>query len=103
MVIDIGFIRECFLEGRVQVTDHVNRRIIERFVSLSEIEEVIMHGEIIEEYPEDKYYPSCLMLGVTLKNRPLHVVVGVASEKIWLVTVYEPSLEKWDEQYRMRR
>ncbi|MEG4054235.1 MULTISPECIES: DUF4258 domain-containing protein [unclassified Microcoleus] len=32
-----------------------------------------MAGEVIEEYPDDKYSPSCLIFGLTIANRPLHV------------------------------
>jgi hypothetical protein len=34
---------------------------------------VSMRSEVIEDYPEDKYGPSCLILGFTVYGRPLHV------------------------------
>jgi len=40
----------------------------------SEVLEALETGEIIEEYPEDAPYPSCLVLGRTLRGRPLHLV-----------------------------
>lgn len=33
-------------------------------------------GEIIEEYPDDFPYPSCLVFGHTKENEILHIVVG---------------------------
>ena len=40
-----------------------------------EIIEVILgkEAEVIEEYLDDKYSPSCLIYGTTLKGRILHV------------------------------
>ena len=45
-----------------------------------------MHGEIIEEYPNDFPYPSCLILGKTTDNRIIHVVVGMNDTKLYLIT-----------------
>ena len=36
------------------------------------------NAQIIENYPEDKYTPSCLILGFTKLNRPLHLQVSYA-------------------------
>jgi hypothetical protein len=39
-----------------------------------------MHqGEIIEEYPDDKYSPSCLIYGKTEGGRELHVHAALRS------------------------
>ena len=70
---------------------------------MEEIKEVIRNGEIIEEYPTDYPYPSCLVLGRTMNRRILHVVIGATEDKIWLVTVYEPDAEKWDRQFKCRK
>ncbi len=42
----------------------VDQSIIRR-ISLEELREAIMNGKIIEDYPDDKYGPSCLILGFT--------------------------------------
>lgn len=41
-----------------------------------------MTGEIIEEYPNDYPYPSCLTLGNLNTKCPLHVVVGSNHEQL---------------------
>ena len=70
----------------------------------NEIKEAIYNGEIIEEYPKDKPYPSCLILGRTEEGRPLHVVCAVIREENMLVviTVYQPNPELWVD-YRRRK
>ena len=46
---------------------------IERNIWSYEVKEAIANGEIIEDYPSDKYAPSLLILGWTRKRRPLHI------------------------------
>ncbi|MBM4121748.1 MAG: DUF4258 domain-containing protein [Nitrospira sp.] len=41
---------------------------------MEEVLQVLNVGEIIETYPEDSPYPSCLILGRTVTERPLHIV-----------------------------
>lgn len=63
-----------------------------RNISRGEILEIIKRGEIVEEYPDDQPYPSCLILGF-INQRPIHVVAGFDSEEnmIYIITAYEPS------------
>jgi hypothetical protein len=38
----------------------------ERMISTAEVREVLMNGEVIEEYPDDPWGPSALLLGCGL-------------------------------------
>lgn len=60
-----------------------------------------MSGEIIEEYPDDKYGPSCLLYGQTSADRPLHVLCSVPP-RVRIITVYEPDPDEWLDN-RVRR
>lgn len=51
----------------------------ERNIDSDSIIKVIMQGEIIKQYEDDKPFPSCLLLGMSINGRYLHVVV--ASDK----------------------
>jgi hypothetical protein len=44
--------------GRHRFTLHGFERCVERHISPDEVKNVILSGEIIEHYPEDKYGPS---------------------------------------------
>jgi Domain of unknown function (DUF4258) len=59
-----------------------------------EVVEALLNGEIIEEYPEDKYGPSCLALGWTRAGRPLHVQCSLPPT-VWVITLYEPDAQEW--------
>ena len=89
----------------IEITQHILMRFQQRNITYTyeEIKEVIRNVEIIEEYPTDYPYPSCLVLGRTMNRRILHVVIGAIEDKIWLVTVYEPDAEKWDRQFKCRK
>ena len=42
-------------------------------------------------------------LGYAIKNRVLHVVVGISDTRIWLITAYEPSIEQWNNDFKVRK
>lgn len=69
-----------------------------------EVHEAVLNSEVIEEYPDDQPYPSVLILGCTLTNRPLHVVCAYDSEEdtAVVITVYHPDSGRWID-YRRRR
>ena len=78
--------------------------MFERGISASDVKKVVNTGEVIEEYPEDTPYPSKLMLG-WCESRPLHVVVAAnkADKEMIVVTVYEPSVVFWEEDFKRRK
>ena len=84
-------------------TLHAVERCIERNISPTDVKSAIMHGDIIEEYPDDKYAPSCLIYGETEEGTILHIQCSI--EPVWIVTVYDPTLmpEEWDNTFKRRR
>jgi hypothetical protein len=89
---------------RVVFSGHAVRRMFERGITGTEVLDVVQHGEVITEYPEDEPFPSFLMLGIA-GDRPLHVVVAVDTESqmCYIVTVYEPDPNSWTIDFRKRR
>lgn len=76
---------------------HALDKSIIRDISISEIEEAIENrSEVVENYPDDKYGPSCLILGFTGTGRPIHVQCSYATRSpIKIITVYEPDPDLW--------
>lgn len=85
------------------MTNHVFDCMRERGISFEKIKQAIQTGEIIEQYPDDYPFPSCLVLAVNINGKPLHVVVGYAYTEIWIITVYVPDAENWLDDMRTRR
>ena len=90
-------IRAKILRRQYEFSKHAVDQSIIRDISVSEVEEVIIgSAEVIEDYPEDKYGPSCLILGFTKIGRPLHVQCSYPSRPfIKIITVYEPDPDLW--------
>jgi hypothetical protein len=76
----------------------------ERGFSPDIIKSVIENGTVIKSYPDDTPYPSRLILGFDGK-RPVHVVSAYNSENDteYVITVYEPDLLKWSDDFTERR
>lgn len=65
---DLAAIQTAVSEGNYQYTLHAVQRTTERHISRLELEEVIEKAEIVEEYPQDKYGPSCLLYGKPMRD-----------------------------------
>ena len=91
---DISLIQDKIRKGQYYWRQHAIERSIERQVAEEEVAEVILSGEIIEEYSEDKYGPSCLIFGRTRTGRPIHVQCSLPPS-VWIITLYEPNPGEW--------
>lgn len=98
---DILDLQAAVRTGNIFFTDHAVRQMAKRNINDAEVGEAILSGEVIEEYPEDKYSPSCLVYGRTSKERHLHMVCSLPP-RVRIVTVYEPDPNEWEE-YRRRK
>ena len=89
-------IRQQLSAGEFEFSRHALKRAVERNISDKEIAQMSENAELIEDYPDDKYSPSCLILGFTQENRPLHLQVSFAdTPMVRIITIYEPDSEEW--------
>ena len=70
---------------------------------MDDVLSALTHGEIIEQYPTDYPFPSCLILGQTEAGEALHIVCGSNGVEMWLVTAYIPNPNEWTEDFKYRR
>jgi len=73
-----------------------------RRITVEEVEQAIASGEVIEEYPEDKYRPSHLILGLSKTGRPLHVQCCEPVPKVIVITCDQPDPRVWLDLRRRR-
>ncbi len=101
-MVDLGGIKDKFRRGEFEFSQHAVDQTVLRRISVQELRETVEASEVIEDYPMDKYGPSCLLLGFTATSRPLHVQVSYPSRPILkVVTAYQPDPERWIElRYR---
>lgn len=76
-MIQIAKIVEKIKHKKYEFSRHALDQSIIRGIGVSEMEQAILENAIIiEDYPNDKYGPSCLILGYTKNGRPLHIQCG---------------------------
>lgn len=92
----------CILEN-IEITMHAAKRLEQRGISIDDVICCIKTGEIIEQYPDDYPFPSCLILGASLQKLLIHVVVGSDLKTLWIVTAYYPDANKWDSAFKTRK
>ena len=96
-------IQQQLAGGEFEFSRHALRRVVERNISEQEIREAGAKAEVIENYPDDKYSPSALLLGFTAAGRALHFQVSFAeSDATRIITIYEPDPNEWLEFQRRR-
>jgi hypothetical protein len=97
-------IRRKIATRQYEFSKHAVDQAIIRGISVGELEQAISNrSEVIEDYPDDKYGPSCLILGFTIEGRPLHVQCSYPSRPlVKIVTVYEPDPALWLD-FRLRK
>lgn len=100
---DIEQLRQFNQAENYVVTMHGRRRMGERGILLADVMRAVDQGEIIETYPEDYPFPSCLILGLSIGERWLHAVVSLNEGRIYLITTYFPSPEEWEPDMKTRR
>ncbi len=97
-------IRNKIAEDEFEFSKHAVDQSILRKIRVHEIKEAIVNSELIEDYPQDKYGPSCLISGKTQLGRTIHVQCSYPSRPlIKIITVYEPNPELWNKDFTIRR
>ncbi|MEK7872065.1 MAG: DUF4258 domain-containing protein [Nitrospirota bacterium] len=90
--------------GKIEWQRHALERMMERGISRDIVKNVLLSGEIIELYPDNKPYPSALFLG-RYGEELYHVVIALNSQSgyCFIITAYKPDLEHFESDYKTRR
>lgn len=94
---DIQDIKKAIERNRVNITKHARDEAKNDSLILDEILLSTCNGEIVEDYPDDKPFQSCLIFGKSSYDDPIHSVWAYdSSTKIAvLITVYRPDPNLW--------
>lgn len=101
---EIESIIEAIHGNKIRITDHADEEARADRLSYDEIFFSVLQGEVIEDYPGDKPFPSCLVYGETFSGEPVHSVWAYNQENQWavLITVYRPDPKRWIDWRRRR-
>lgn len=99
---DLAELYSLVTQGHYEFSAHAQRERLADDLDVIEIEQALLNGEILEQYPSDRRGESCLVLGFS-GARPIHVVLGWASRvepertTLRVITVYIPQPPKWSD------
>jgi len=71
----------------------------------NDIEHALKKCIIIEDYSmEGRPLPGCLVLGY-ISKKPVHAVIAIDedNDRVFVITVYKPSAERWEDGWKKRK
>ena len=88
----------------ITFSGHAVKRMFLRSLSVTAVKTVVETGVVVEDYPNDFPYPSCLLLGIA-GTTPVHAVVAmnVSTGDCIVVTVYVPDPARWSPDFKTRK
>lgn len=83
-------------------TKHALIEMSDEDISMDDVKQIAVNGEVIRVYPEDPKGLSQLMLGMS-SGGPLHVVCAHHEETVHIITAYRPSVAIWENDLRTKK
>lgn len=103
MELTLDLLQKLCTDRHIVWSVHATECMQTRGISRKDVESVILNGKIIENYPKDHPYPSCLLSGVGADKTPIHVVCGTDGSVVKIITAYFPSEDKFDHSGEKRK
>lgn len=84
-------------------SSHAVNAMITRNILVEDVIGVVEYGEIIAAYPNDKPYPSMLILNF-INGKAIHAVVAknLTTDECILITCYLPDPKLWDAEFKIK-
>ncbi len=100
----VMFIQRCVRQRKIQWTYHINMRLQKRGIFRRSILDSVDRYDVIEEYPDDKYFPSYLV-STQYQGEYVHIVFAadVEEDNVRIITAYRPNLLEWEQDLKTRR
>ena len=102
-MIEIEKLRFYYQNDSVFVTEHASERFRQRGIKARDVRATVFSGEIIEQYPDDFPFPSCLIAGCDEQGRILHVCMSDEGSSSRLITAYYPDTAQWNDDFKTRK
>ncbi len=80
---------------RYRLSLHARREMQHEDITLAELFEATVAGQIVENYPHHGRGACCLLYGATEAGRDLHIVCTTTAPELIIITVYVPLPPKW--------
>jgi hypothetical protein len=99
MMIDLDWIREKVKQTEYYFSKHGDQARQDDNLVLIEVEESLLTGRILEQYPDTGRGESCLVAGFSDGGKPVHTVCGRRGDWLVIITVYIPTPPKFKSPY----
>ena len=83
------------LRDAIRISIHAHQEMVADDITYDQLREVLSRARVVENYPDHKRGPCCLLCGKTRKGRYVHVVSTTSLDVAIVITVYEPTAPKW--------
>ena len=89
---------------KVIFSNHAVQQMFQRNISVGDVKFVLQNGIPVNEYPDDKPFPSKLLYAYC-NNRNLHVVCSenYLEDEIIVITAYEATTDSWENDFVTRK
>jgi hypothetical protein len=91
---DVEDIKAKVRANQYVYTQHAELEVRADNLTFAEVEEALLSGQVLEQYPDTGRGESCLVVGFAA-DLPLHIVCGWRGVKVALITVYVPRPPKF--------
>lgn len=98
-MIDLDWIREKVKQTEYYFSKHGDQARQDDNLVLIEVEESLLTGRILEQYPDTGRGESCLVAGFSDGGKPVHTVCGRRGDWLVIITVYIPTPPKFKSPY----
>jgi hypothetical protein len=92
---DLEWIRGCVAAQSYRYSRHGDKERQNDGLTLFEVEQALLSGRILEQYPDTGRGESCLVAGFSDSGKPVHSVCGRMGDGMVVVTVYVPMPPKF--------
>jgi len=96
---EIEWILELIRKGEYYFSKHGDQERQNDNLTVSEVEEALLGGRILEQYEDSGRGESCLVAGFTEAGKPIHIVCGRRGDWLVIITVYIPRPPKFKTPY----
>jgi hypothetical protein len=102
VALDLPTIRSAANAQRILWRYHALMCATQRGISREQALRVIQEGEILEQQPRARPYPTCLMMHMMELNRPLYVALAhdQAGDYLHIITVHWLDPSTWEDPGR---
>ncbi len=97
---EISWIKQKIELSTYSFTLHGDQERKNDNLTITEVEEALLSGQIIEQYPDMGRGKSCLTVGFTKQGKPIHIVCGEMDNELAIITVYIPTPPKFKNPYQ---